>query len=60
MLLDIPLDRITEEQITALIGTAEDRQIEFKGELPRGDRESVIEFLKDVSAMANASGGDVI
>src|SRR5206468_8374531 len=37
-----------------------DREMDFKKELPRNDYEGVKEFLKDVSAMANTIGGDLI
>jgi len=53
------LDQITEDDLQRLIGVSEDRQLEFKENLGRSDDE-VKEFLKDVSAMANAIGGDVI
>jgi hypothetical protein len=53
------LDQITEDDLQRLIGTSEDRQSEFKESLGRSDDE-VKEFLKDVSAMANAIGGDIV
>jgi hypothetical protein len=53
------LDQITEDDLQRLIGTSEDRQSEFKESLGRSD-DQVKEFLKDVSAMANAIGGDII
>lgn len=53
------LDQITEDDLQRLIGTSEDLQSEFKESLARSDEE-VKEFLKDVSAMANAIGGDIV
>ena len=53
-----PIDQIEEDDLQRLIGTAESRQLEFKASLGKSD-EDVKEFLKDVSAMANATGGDI-
>ena len=53
------LEQITEDDLQRLIGTSEDRQLEFKENLGGSD-EQVKEFLKDVSAMANAIGGDIL
>lgn len=52
----------TEERLATLIAAAspETRTLEFKARLPeRSDRDRA-EFLKDVSAMANASGGSIL
>ncbi len=54
-----PVDQITEDDLRRLIGSSESRQLEFKQSIGRSD-EDAKEFLKDVSAMANATGGDVI
>src|SRR5947207_7385913 len=54
-----PIDQIVEDDLQRLIGTAESRELEFKERLGKSD-EDVKEFLKDVSAMANATGGDLI
>lgn len=51
---------ITEDDLLRLIGQSEDRQMDFKRDLPGNDYDSVKEFLKDVSAMANTIGGDLI
>jgi hypothetical protein len=54
-----PVDQVTEDDLRRLIGSSESRELEFKQSIGRSD-EDVKEFLKDVSAMANATGGDVI
>lgn len=54
-----PLDQITEADLQGLIGVSENRQLEFKANLGRSDDDTK-EFLKDVSAMANVIGGDII
>lgn len=62
MLFDIPLDQITEAHLQSLVtdSVAEDRQLEYKLTLPAKQRSDVIESLKDISALANAIGGDLI
>lgn len=62
MLIDIPVDQITEAHLQSLVidRVAENRQLEYKLALPTGQRADVKEFLKDVSALANAMGGDII
>lgn len=57
-----PLDQITEADLQNLVrnGVAEGRQLEYKLTLPGKNDEEIKEFLKDVSAMANSSGGDII
>ena len=57
-----PLDHITEQDLLDLIqnGIQEDKTLEYKQELKLqrdGDKK---EFLADVSAMANAAGGDLV
>lgn len=58
----IPLDELTESHLKGLIdnGVAETRDLEFKREPYGGNDESKREFLKDVSALANTAGGDLI
>ncbi|MBV8896752.1 MAG: ATP-binding protein [Acidobacteriaceae bacterium] len=53
---------ITPDDINALVATPrlEDRQLDYKSELPGGTDDDKREFLADVSAFANASGGDLI
>src|SRR5271170_2722608 len=40
-------------------GVAENTTLEYKSELPGGTDEQRKEFLKDISAFANTSGGDI-
>ncbi len=54
------LSQIDEDDLHNLLGSAESRQIEFKLILPGGSDQEIKEFLKDVSAMANTEGGDII
>jgi len=62
MLYDKDLYSITGEDLKKLIeyGVPEDRYIEYKKELPNNSHHEVREFLADVSAFANASGGMII
>lgn len=61
MLFDIPLDSINESHLQSLVnGAPEGRQIEYKRQLPGNSRDEGIEFLKDVTAMANTHGGDIL
>jgi hypothetical protein len=61
-MIPLPIDKITEDSLKALIsnGVAESRTIEYKVELPGGSDEEKREFLSDVSAFSNTSGGDII
>jgi Putative DNA-binding domain len=59
MLLNVPLNNITEDALQSLIGLEEGRQIEFKLTLPDRSNDGCKEFLKDVSALANTFGGDI-
>lgn len=61
-MLYVPIERITEAELRTLVteGKREDAQIEFKLMLPSGNDEGKKEFLKDVTAMANSQGGDII
>lgn len=56
------IDAITEADLKALVteGRREDIQLEFKLTLPGNGDDEKKEFLKDVSAMANSQGGDII
>jgi hypothetical protein len=53
---------ITPDDINALVAAPrlEDRQLDYKSQLPGGTDDDKREFLADVSAFANASGGDLI
>ncbi|MDT4896407.1 MAG: hypothetical protein QOH25_1484 [Acidobacteriota bacterium] len=61
MLFDIPIDQINEGHLQSLINSVpEGRQIEYKLQLPGNLDQDVVEFLKDVTAMANTLGGDIL
>jgi hypothetical protein len=61
MLFDIPLYLINETHLQSLVNaTPEGRQIEYKQQLPGNAYDDSVEFLKDVSAMANSIGGDIL
>lgn len=62
MINTLPLEQIDEVSLTALIsGTAsETRILEFKRDMIGGKDDEKKEFLKDISALANTMGGDVI
>ena len=57
-----PLDKITKADIEELKANEvrEGISIEYKSSLPGKGDEAKKEFLADVSAFANASGGDLI
>lgn len=56
------IDSITRTDIESLVLNlvAESRTLEYKEKLPGNSDEDKKEFLKDVSAFANTSGGDII
>lgn len=56
------LDNIDASDLRSLIanGVMEGTQLDYKETLPGNDDDSKKEFLRDVSAMANARGGDLI
>ncbi len=62
--MSLPRDllRISQDDIQALVAErhAEGTYLEFKRELPRPDAGGRHEFLADVSAFANSSGGDLV
>jgi len=60
MLFATPIGLIDEERLLALRNTAEGRQLEYKQQLPGKGYDDVVEFLKDVTAMANTIGGDIL
>src|SRR3954468_18657087 len=61
-MLNKSIDSITEADLQSLVteGRREDTQLEFKLTVPGNSDDEKKEFLKDVSAMANAQGGDII
>jgi len=55
------LDEVSEARLTELIGASESLTLEFKRELPQARVDQAkVELLKDVCAMANAAGGDIL
>jgi len=61
-MIEQPIDAIDESALRRLIDNqvAEGRNLEFKRELPGGNDEATREFLADVTAFANAQGGDIV
>ena len=61
-MIDKAIDKIEPADLERLVqnGVAEGRTLEYKEELPGGTDDDRREFLGDVSAFANASGGDLI
>jgi hypothetical protein len=61
-MIDQPIDGIDEAVLRHLIDNqvSEGRDLEFKRELPGGGDEATREFLADVTAFANAQGGDIV
>lgn len=57
-----PFERIVEDDVRALVtgGVFEDRTLEFKSRLNLDGDQQRAEFLKDLSAFANASGGTIV
>src|SRR5438552_3554050 len=63
MALDhLAFDQITHTDLLRLIenGVAEDRMIDYKRDAIGTDDAAKKEFLKDVSALGNASGGNIV
>src|SRR4051812_35707653 len=58
----IPLDKITEAHLESLIdnGVTESRTLEFKRDQIGANDEAKKEFLKDITALANTMGGDLV
>jgi hypothetical protein len=61
-MINKPWDKITKEDIEHLVseGVAESNTLDYKQELPNDSPQSRLDFLFDVAAFANASGGDLI
>lgn len=57
-----PLSAVTEQDLLALVanGAREDRTLDFKRDAYGSNDQAKAEFLADVSAFANASGGDIV
>lgn len=62
MLFEKPLNQITANDVLQLKENAvpESRTLEYKRELPPVEKEAKKEFLRDVSAFANAAGGILV
>ncbi len=61
-MVEQPIDAIDEAALQYMIDNqvSEGRDLEFKRELPGGGDEASREFLADVTAFANAQGGDIV
>jgi hypothetical protein len=61
-MLNKSFDGIQKSDIDALITNeeTENKQLEYKRDLPGGTDQEKIEFLADISSFANASGGHII
>jgi hypothetical protein len=61
-MINKPWDKITKEDIERLVAeaVAESNTLDYKQELPNDSPQSTLNFLSDVAAFANASGGDLI
>ncbi len=61
-LLDIPLDKVIEDDLQRLIdaGAAESLYIDYKRQTYGGKESDHAEFLADVSSFANTAGGDLV
>jgi hypothetical protein len=55
-------EKITKEDIERLVaeGVSESNTLDYKQELPNDSPQSRLDFLCDVAAFANASGGDLV
>src|SRR5207302_281178 len=56
----VDLAAITQNMLVELIGLAETQTLEFKGETYGANDQARRELCKDVSAMANSAGGDIV
>lgn len=61
-MLEKPIDELIEADVRALVARAatEGRHLEFKRDLPPRSDDGTREFLADVTAFANAQGGDLV
>ncbi|HYH09057.1 MAG TPA: ATP-binding protein, partial [Thermoanaerobaculia bacterium] len=61
-MIERPFSSVTRADVDALVASArrEDRLIEYKRSLPSNSDHDKREFLADVSAFANAAGGDLL
>lgn len=61
-MINVPLGQIDKSVIEALVSNEvrESRTLDYKDKLPGNRNDDRKEFLADVSAMANAAGGDIV
>lgn len=61
-MIERDINKITKADIEALIVArrVEDKQLEYKSELPGNSEKDKREFLADVCAFANGAGGDIL
>jgi hypothetical protein len=61
-MIDVPFNSIDKTIIESLLSreVREDRTLEYKELLPGNGREDRKEFLADITAFANAAGGDIV
>ncbi len=61
-MIEREMDKITKDDVDLLVTMrrVEDRQLEYKSQLPGNSDKDKREFLADVSAFANAAGGDIL
>lgn len=57
-----PLENITEADLQALIDASapEGMQLDYKRELPSSSDQGKVKFLKEITALANTQGGDLV
>lgn len=60
MIFDKNIDNLTKDDLQDLIGGEENHFLEFKEQLDTKNEKQKEEFLKDVSAFANSSGGYIL
>ena len=61
-MISLPLEKIDKAAIESLITNSvpESRTLEYKERLPGNSEQDKHEFLADMTAIANASGGDLV
>ena len=61
-MIDVELTALNEKHLDDLVAdqVSENETLEYKAQLNLDTREAKLEFLKDISAFANAKGGDFV
>ena len=61
-MINVPLDKIDKDTINALIDDCvrEDKTLDYKEKLEINSDNQKKEFLADITAFANSSGGDLV